>query len=169
MRRAAQFTGAALVAAVLMTGCGSGGGDKDGGKKEAGAPSAAPSSPARGGVPDSKGGSSLDGVYAARSADGPVGLSVHQGKAALYADSGKRACTGTVGVDRKPVTFALTCADGNTDRASGKVERADGKALVVSWANGGKDTFSRTGDASQLPDPAKLGGGGLPAPTKLGG
>ncbi|MCD9144966.1 hypothetical protein [Streptomyces albireticuli] len=168
MRRAAQFTGAALVAAVLMTGCGSGG-DKDGGKKEAGAPSAAPSPPAGDGASGGKGGSALDGVYAARSGDGPVGLSVYQGKAALYADSGKRACTGTVGVDKKPVTFTLTCADGNTDRASGKVDQADGKTLVVSWADGRKDTFSRTGDAAQLPDPAKLGGGGLPAPTKLGG
>ncbi|PNE34828.1 hypothetical protein AF335_08585 [Streptomyces eurocidicus] len=150
-----------------MTGCGSGG-DKDGGKKEAGAPSAS-SSTARDSALDGKGGSSFDGVYAARSGDGPVGLSVYQGKAALYADGGKRACTGTVGVDKKPVAFTLTCADGNTDRASGKVERSDGRTLVVSWAGGRKDTFSRTGDAAQLPDPAKLGGGGLPAPTKLGG
>lgn len=159
MRRTAQFTGAALVAAVLMTGCDSGG-DQDGGKKEAGAPSAS-SSPARGGAPDGKGGSALDGVYAARSGDGPVGLSVYQGKAALYADNGKRACTGTVGVAKKPVAFTLTCADGNTDRASGKVEHSDGKTLVVSWAGGKKDTFSRTGDAARLPEPTKLGGGGL--------
>ncbi|MFI9205226.1 hypothetical protein [Streptomyces sp. NPDC053048] len=169
MREAVQFTGLALVAAVLMTGCGGSGGsgsDKDERAASAsGSPSAATSQRATGGT---GGAGALDGTYAARSDDGPVGLSVHRGKAGLYSNQGKRACTGVVHEDRKPAAFELRCADGNTDRATGTISRPNNDTLVVSWGSGKKDTFTRKADAAPLPDPTRLGGG-LPAPTKLGG
>ncbi|MEU1373423.1 hypothetical protein ABZ442_07145 [Streptomyces triculaminicus] len=161
MRRTAQLAGTAL-AAVLMAGCAGGGGDKADDRTASATPSAAPRPSAATG----KGGP-LDGAYAARSADGPVGLSLYGDKAAVYSDNGKRACVGSFHRDAKPATLALRCADGNTDRAGGKVEPTGDKTLVVTWDSGTKDTFTRTADAAPLPDPTRLGGG-LPAPTKLG-
>ncbi|RLU78188.1 hypothetical protein CTZ27_37810 [Streptomyces griseocarneus] len=149
-----QYTGAALIAAVLMTGCGNGG-DSKGDKEDAGKPSAAPSTAtARPG----SGRGHLDGVYGAHGDDGAIGLSVYQGKAFVYANNGRRVCTGTVAEDAKPMTLALTCADGNKERSAGTVEQAEGTTLVVSWGGGKKDTFTRTADAAPLPSPKKLGG-----------
>ncbi|MGX8909961.1 hypothetical protein ACR820_32845 [Streptomyces netropsis] len=157
MRTAAQCTGAAFIAAVLLTGCG--GGDGDG--KAGGEPSASASKGTSGNSAPAKDGAvgSLDGVYAAApSADGAVGLSLSRGRAALYADGGKRVCTGTFGEGAGPVTLTLTCGDKNTDRTRGTVERPGGKTVVVSWESGKKDTFTRTGPAAELPEPTDLGG-----------
>ncbi|MET9643626.1 hypothetical protein ACFZB6_15050 [Streptomyces syringium] len=156
MRTAAQCTGAAFIAAVLLTGCGGGGDGKAGGE-----PSASASKGASGNSAPAKDGASgsLDGVYAAApSADGAVGLSLSHGRAALYADGGKRVCTGAVGEGAGPVTLTLTCGDGNTDRTRGTVERPGGRTVVVSWESGRKDTFTRTGAAAELPEPTDLGG-----------
>ncbi len=153
MRRAAQYTGVALVATVLISGCGSSGDGKKSDDKPS--TSAAPVAPSD--APAAKGGR-LDGVYGARSADGVIGMSVSQGKAVVYANGGKRACTGTVDEKADPMKIALKCADGNTERTAGTVERADGKTLVVSWGAGKADTFTRTGDPAALPSPVKLGG-----------
>ncbi|MCC3768423.1 hypothetical protein [Streptomyces sp. UNOC14_S4] len=158
MRKAVQYTGAALIAAVLMTGCGSGGGgstsgksDKaDAGKDTAGPPTAT--------ARPSSGRGRLDGVYGAHGDDGAIGLSVYQGKAVVYANNGQRVCTGTVAEEAKPMTLALTCADGNKERSAGTVEQAEGTTLVVSWGGGRKDTFTRTADSAPLPAPKKLGG-----------
>ncbi|MFF5126940.1 hypothetical protein ACFY41_08335 [Streptomyces syringium] len=152
MRTAAQCTGAAFIAAVLLTGCGGGGDGKADDKPSARASGS--STPAGNGASGS-----LDGVYAAApSADGALGLSLTHGRAALYADGGKRVCTGTVGEGAGPVTLTLTCGDGNTDRTRGTVERPGGRTVVVSWESGKKDTFTRTGAAAELPAPTELGG-----------
>ncbi|MGW1074421.1 hypothetical protein [Streptomyces sp. NPDC002537] len=155
MRRAAQCTGVALAATVLMTGCGSGGGDK---ADKPSASASSPQAPGPGEVPAANGGGHLDGVYGARSDDGTIGLSIFQGKAVVYAKNGQRVCTGTVGERAKPVTLALKCADGDTERSAGTVEKSEGKTLVVSWGAGKTDTFARTGDPVPLPSPKKLGG-----------
>ncbi|MFI9271759.1 hypothetical protein ACIGXM_13720 [Kitasatospora sp. NPDC052896] len=173
MHRAAKFTGAALVSAVLISGCSGHGGSGDArpnGQAGTDGPTATSSQPSPAGAPaaGAANGDSLDGVYTARTTDGPVGLFVHRGKAAVYSDNGKRACTGTISQDEAPATLALNCADGNTDRAAGKIAPPSGGSLVVSWDSGKQDTFTRTGDASALPDPAALGGG-LPTPAHLGG
>ncbi|MEV6669146.1 hypothetical protein [Streptomyces sp. NPDC051162] len=153
MRRAAQYTGVALVAAVLMTGCGSGGD-----KKSADEPSASTPSGTGGDSPATGAPGHYDGVYGARSDDGMVGMTITQGKAIVYANNGKRACTGTVDEKDRPAKLALKCADGDTERTAGTVDSSDGKTLVVSWAAGRKDTFTRSGDPVPLPSPKKLGG-----------
>lgn len=152
MRRAARYTGVALVATVLTTGCGSGG------EKSADKPSASTPSQARGDSPATGAAGRYDGVYGARSDDGMIGMTIAQGKAVVYANDGKRACTGTVAEQDRPAKLTLKCADGDTARTAGTVERSDGKTLVVSWAEGKRDTFTKSGDPMPLPSPKKLGG-----------
>lgn len=165
MRKAVQITGAAVFAAVLMTGCSksSDGGDK---KVPATPPAAADSqAPAAGGASSAPAGGttgSVDGAWgAAQSADGAVGLSIHGAKGAVV--NGKHICPGEVNQSAKPVTLTLKCNDGDTTRSQGTIVSSDGKSLTVSWASGRKDTFVKAdgagaaGGAGQLPDLSKIG------------
>ncbi|MEU5420255.1 hypothetical protein ACFY1P_26945 [Streptomyces sp. NPDC001407] len=161
MRKAVQITGAAVIAAVLMTGCSSQSDDKDK-NISATPPASAPAKPADPAAQDPAKGTGVtgpvDGTYAAKIDGTGWGLVVSSTMAAL-AGAG-HVCNGTVDHNAKPPTLTLKCADGDTLRTQGKIVSADGKALVVSWSSGKKDTFLKTekgGAPAGLPDLGKLG------------
>ncbi|WP_431042821.1 hypothetical protein ACQUSR_13560 [Streptomyces sp. P1-3] len=134
MRKAAQITGAALIAAVLVTGCSSSNDDKDDKK-----------SPIAGGqsnAPAGGDGSTASGTYISQAAGSrPVSLVITGDKAAI---AGPHLCQGTYSNNM----LMLQCSDGNTDRTKGKVTVSDGgKTVTVDWdALSENDTFTRTGD-----------------------
>ncbi|MFI1797659.1 hypothetical protein ACH427_09910 [Streptomyces sp. NPDC020379] len=159
MRKAVQITGAAFIAAVLMTGCGSQSDDKD---KSATPPPSAPTKPAGPAAQDPAEGTGVtgpvEGTYAAKIDGTGWGLVISPSMAAL-AGAG-HVCDGTVDHNAKPPTLTLKCADGDTLRTQGEIVSADGKTLVVSWSSGKKDTFLKTekgGAPAGLPDLGKLG------------
>ncbi|MER5786121.1 hypothetical protein ABT104_31055 [Streptomyces mobaraensis] len=159
MRKAAQITGAALIAAVLMTGCSSGSDDKDGKKDEvkparSAEQSAAPGEGAKGDGAEDKLISSPGGVYLAQSAEGPVALTIAAGQAALASDGGKRTCSGTV----SGKSLTLKCSDGGDKRTRGVIEKSDATSMVVFWEGGPKETFTRQSGGAKLPGLPKLGG-----------
>ncbi|MBC2878763.1 MULTISPECIES: hypothetical protein [Streptomyces] len=162
MRKAAQITGAALIAAVLMTGCSSGSDDKDGKKADAkpeqsAGRSAAPGQDgegAKGDGSEDKLISSPGGAYLAQSAEGPVALTIVAGQAALASDGGKRTCSGTV----SGKSLTLTCSDGGDKRTRGLIEKSDATSMVVFWEGGPKETFARQSGGAKLPGLPKLGG-----------
>ncbi|GGT27286.1 hypothetical protein GCM10010271_33790 [Streptomyces kurssanovii] len=135
---------AGLVAALALTGCGSGDSD-DAGKDKATA------SPTEAGG-DSGGGEGrardIEGTWTGLSDGKPVALSVQGSNAAIVADG--HACTGEV-QDTGKQMLSLKCADGNTDRTLGSIESNDGTTLVISWDAGKKDTLKKS-EAGALPD-----------------
>ncbi|UYQ63565.1 hypothetical protein [Streptomyces peucetius] len=148
MRKLVRTTAAAagLVAALALTGCGSGESD------DAGKDTAASASPTETGG-DTGGGESrsrdIEGTWAdTTGSTGPVALSVQQGTATLVAEG--HTCTGEV-QDMGKQMLSLKCADGNTDRTTGAVESNDGTTLVISWDAGKKDTLKKI-DQGELPD-----------------
>ncbi|ALC21757.1 hypothetical protein ACH46N_31275 [Streptomyces pristinaespiralis] len=136
---------AGLVAALALTGCGSGESD-DAGKDKATA------SPTDAGGDSSGGGEGrprdIEGTWTGLSDGKPVALSVQGSNAAIVADG--HACTGEV-QDTGKQMLALKCADGNTDRTMGSIESNDGTTLVISWDAGKKDTLKKS-EAGALPD-----------------
>ncbi|MGW3624378.1 hypothetical protein [Streptomyces sp. NPDC000880] len=141
---------AGLVAALALTGCGSGGG-ADAGKDTK--TSAAPTQAGDGAT----GSGSIEGAWTGVTDGKAVALTVSGKTAAVIADG--HVCTGEVMDHGKPM-LSLKCADGNTDRSMGSIESNDGTTLVVSWGAGAKDTLTKT-------DPAKLPTGlptGIPTP-----
>ncbi|QIP85379.1 hypothetical protein GLX30_16535 [Streptomyces sp. Tu 2975] len=138
---------AGLVAALALTGCGSGDSDSDdAGKDQA---TASPTD-AGGDSGDSGEGRARDieGTWTGLSDGKPVALSVQDSNAAIVADG--HACTGEVQDTGKQI-LALKCADGNTDRTLGSIESNDGTTLVISWDAGKKDTLKKS-EAGALPD-----------------
>ncbi|MGW1076868.1 hypothetical protein [Streptomyces sp. NPDC002537] len=171
MRKAVQITGAALVAAVLMTGCSS---QSDDGDKKAGAtaPAAdqqqkpgdtasAPAAPAGGGTVKA---AELQGGWA-KGKLMDKSLLILSFSRNLVMLSGKTACSGTVVDTAQPVTIDIThCQDGSNEYAKGTVKSVDAKTLTVAWANGKVDTFTKAVGTDGKP------AAGLPgAPGKLGG
>lgn len=174
MRKAVQITGAACIAAVLMTGCSkssdNGGGKKaDGDKATASAQPAAPGSNAPAPDPGSDNktdAAALNGGWAdLKSPDGAVGLYISGTKAAVV--NGAHKCSGGIN-QAKPATLDLSCADGDSKRTHGTVEKVDGSSLTVAWASGAKETFAKAGmpgasggasggQMPQLPDLSKIG------------
>ncbi|MFI0741256.1 hypothetical protein ACH4PU_24735 [Streptomyces sp. NPDC021100] len=162
MRKAAQITGAALIAAVLMTGCSSGSDDKDGKKADAKPEQSAGQSAASGqDGGGAKGDGSEDkligspgGAYLAQSAEGPVALTIVAGQAALASDGGKRTCSGTL----SGKSLTLKCSDGGDKRTRGLIEKSDATSMVVFWEGGPKETFTRQSGGAKLPGLPQLGG-----------
>ncbi|MFI1969431.1 hypothetical protein BLA24_14380 [Streptomyces cinnamoneus] len=168
MRKAVQITGAALIAAVLMTGCSKSSDDKGGDKgKETGA--TAPADPAK----QPSGAPAADKPANVKAADLSGGWS--KGKLSdqsllilSFASntvmlSGKTACSGKVNDTAQPVTLDIThCQDGSTEYGKGTVKSFDGKSLTISWASGKEDTLTKTVGADGKP-------AGLPAglPTNI--
>ncbi|GAA0452583.1 hypothetical protein ACFQ2B_13730 [Streptomyces stramineus] len=149
MRKAVQITGAAIFAAVLMTGCSSEGDDKPSDPKQSTPPAADQQKP--GEKPADTPGSSgpvtpatLNGGWGNKGqlVDKSLLILSFADKTAML--SGKSACAGKVDYDAKPVTLTFNCKDGSTDYAKGTVKSVDGKTLVVSWASGKEDTFTKT-------------------------
>ncbi|MEU3753549.1 hypothetical protein AB0H17_12400 [Streptomyces olivoreticuli] len=164
MRKAVQITGAAIIAAVLMTGCSS---QSDGGKKPGDAtPTAAqpdkPADPAaaKGGnvkAADLKGGWSKGKLM-----DKSLLIMSFSGNMVML--SGKTACSGTVADTAQPATISIThCQDGSTEYTKGTIKRVDAKTLTVAWASGKEDTLTKAVGADGKPAaevpgmPGKLG------------
>ncbi|MDF3293191.1 hypothetical protein [Streptomyces silvisoli] len=147
MRNAARITGAAIVAAVLVSGCGS---SKNDGKQSDATPSATASQAApSASAPVVR----LDGTWAGDNADGVKSLTVVGDKAAI---AGKTVCAGATVVVGGQTLLHLKCADHSTDHANGVVTPgSDGKTLSVNWGSS-TDTFSRTATKPIIPSIDKL-------------
>ncbi|GCD44866.1 hypothetical protein [Streptomyces paromomycinus] len=173
MRKAVQIAGTAAIAALLLSGCGSGGGD---GKRDAAggtgtAPAASPSQTPGGPAGDGSGGdgsgvdgsgtSRLDGAWTATTGDSHLTLVIYRGIASLGlgADTGS-ACQGKVETVGTTV-IALKCMGGHTTRTLGTVTPgADGRTLKVRWKDGPTDDFTKAEGKLKL-----LGMPSLPAGT----
>ncbi|WP_223206083.1 hypothetical protein [Streptomyces xanthii] len=136
---------AAVVAALAVTGCSS---DSGGGKKDRGSDSGSSSSADGGSTGGSSGSAGsvkdTEGIWSATSGGQPVVLVVGGKQASLSTGDG-HLCSGTVSDGAAP-TFVLKCADGSTDRTTGKVESNDGKSMQVSWDGGKTDAFTKSED-----------------------
>ncbi|GGQ28651.1 hypothetical protein [Streptomyces roseolilacinus] len=135
---------AVLVSAVALTACGSNGEvAKPGDGGGSAAPSAGASgSAARVALADA------EGAWLGVTDGKPVTLTISKGGQAVVI-SEAHVCQGTA-KEGDTLTLALTCKDGNTDRASGTIGSADGKQLVVTWDSGKTDTLAKPA-ASGLP------------------
>ncbi|MEV5241257.1 hypothetical protein AB0K89_19425 [Streptomyces cinnamoneus] len=162
MRKAVQITGAAFIAAVLMTGCSksSDGGDKKADTKpSADAPAQTPGGSAKPEAPADEPGK--NNVTAADLAGGWSNGGKLTDKSMLILSfagnqvmlSGKTACSGTVVDNAQPVTINIKhCQDGSTDYATGTIKNFNGKSFTVAWASGKEDKMSKA-----------VGGDGKPA------
>ncbi len=150
MRNAVRITGAAMVAAVLVSGCSS---SSNSGKAKPD-DSAAPSQSAASAAPSASAPVvKLDGTWAGDNADGVKSLTVVGDKAAI---AGKTVCAGAAVVVGGQTLLHLKCADHSTDHANGVVTPdSDGKALSVNWGST-TDKFSRTATKPILPPIDKL-------------
>lgn len=154
MRTSARFAGvaAAAVAALLVGGCSSGS-DDGGDDKAKDTPKAEETKAPDGGGAAKVGADQLEGGWttdANHADDGLRILAVSKGTAML---TGKSTCTGKV----SDAGLALQCKDGNKDFATGQVQSLEGKTLVIKWASGKEDTFTKTPnemptDMGDLPD-----------------
>ncbi|MFH8403248.1 hypothetical protein ACH4FX_00540 [Streptomyces sp. NPDC018019] len=161
MRKAARITGTAVIAALLLSGCGgsSGGSGKgDAADRPGRTPAATPSQTADGGPTDGTG--SLDGAWTARTGDSHLTLVIYRGTASmgLGADTGA-VCQGKI--ERLGSTvIALKCMGGHTTRTLGTVEPgADGRTLTVRWKGGPADRFTKAEGKLKLPGTPSLPAG----------
>ncbi|MFC6067570.1 hypothetical protein [Streptomyces ochraceiscleroticus] len=137
MRKAAQIAGAAAIAAMLLSGCGSSSeGDEE-------------SKPSQSADGADKPASGIDGAWQSKSANGTVTLAVIGESATL--STGKTACQGTV-QDMGTTMLALKCSDGDDTRSMGTVKQT-GDKLTVSWKNGPTEEFTKTEGKVEIPKP----------------
>ncbi|MGW0557101.1 hypothetical protein ACWDZ6_23385 [Streptomyces sp. NPDC002926] len=140
VRRSVAAAGLVAAAALVLSGCGSDGGDDAGKEKASTAPTEA-------GGDAGAGSGNIEGAWAGVTEGKAVSLAVTGTKAVLLADG--HACTGEVS-DMGKQMLSLKCADGNTDRTMGSIESNDGKTLVISWDAGAKDMLIKSA-AGKLP------------------
>lgn len=153
MRATARIMGAALVAAVLVSGCGSshsGAGTTNNENKQATSgtgkkPTAAPAQRlARDG---------MKGTWLSGSGAGPDVLTIVGNKVTI---TGERRCSGRLHRGGE-ASLDLRC-DGRKSRSYGAVVVSpDGRALSVSWDDGREDAFAKTQMPAQLPEISGLG------------
>ncbi|MFF9101416.1 hypothetical protein ACF1AU_12660 [Streptomyces rubrogriseus] len=153
--------GLGLVGALALTAC-TDGGDSDGGGSGEGAggdkTSAAPGASAStdpggdaGGSPSAGAAGELEGSWLATTDGQAVALMVTGDKAALFATGGT-VCSGTTEETSGTRTIRLKCADGSTDRATGKVGTVDATSLTVAWEGElGEETYTRSEGGSLPP------------------
>jgi hypothetical protein len=141
VRTSARYAGAAavLAAALLVSGCGSGG-SEDGPEPERTAGQTTEPAEPTGNADDEAATGGVNGTWSVTGDGKALVLSVNGDQAALL---GETTCTGTADSGAEPVTFALTCTDGSTDRAKGTVKSVDGRSLTVAWESGTTDTFTK--------------------------
>jgi hypothetical protein len=137
VRTSARATGAAvtIAAALLMTGCGSGGdgpSDKGGAEQSSG----------EGGASTLKG-AWISGDLADQ--DNKIMAFVETGNA-VNISTASANCTGTYTPDADPVTVRMVCSKGSGFE-QGTVESVDTKSMTIAWEGGGSDTFSRAENA----------------------
>ncbi|MEU5956732.1 hypothetical protein [Streptomyces sp. NPDC047525] len=143
---------AGLVAALVLTGCSSDGGDgEDSGKdKDKGSSSGSDSGSAgsSGGsdAPDEGGkDGSSEGSWVATADGNPLALVIAGKQATLLGEN--VLCSGTAGGD----AIKLKCVKGDSDRTEGTVESVNGTSMTVSWQGAGQDQFTRT-KGGKLPE-----------------
>ncbi|MEU0658999.1 hypothetical protein [Streptomyces lavendulocolor] len=143
---------AAADAAVLLALTGCGGGPGGAAPRPAGgatpSPAATPAAPP---LPSSSSSTSpyasvppaaagpADGSWVGLTGGKPVSVTVKKGHALVLAEA--HVCQGTAR-GTAPVTLTLTCDDGYTARTKGTASTERGK-LVVTWADGTKDTLTK--------------------------
>ncbi|MGX1853723.1 hypothetical protein OIU91_24405 [Streptomyces sp. NBC_01456] len=154
MRKAAQIAGAAAIAAMLLSGCGSSG-DTGSDSKPSKAPQDAPSTP--GGTGKSAGTGAVEGAWKSGSAGKPLILVISQGTVA-FSNGHQAACLGKVQEMGGMAMAVLKCTDGDTTRTMGTLKPgADGKTLTVDWKNGPTEKFTKSSDGSvKIPDMPQL-------------
>ncbi|MGW7272160.1 hypothetical protein ACWGH5_16715 [Streptomyces sp. NPDC054864] len=142
---------AGLVAALVLTGCSSDGGDGDEGK---GTDKGSAESSAGAGTPDEGADSGADsggedgsseGSWVATADGNPLALVIDGKQATLLGEN--VLCSGTAGGE----TISLKCVKGDSDRTKGTVESVNGTSMTVAWQGAGKDQFTRT-KGGKLPE-----------------
>lgn len=143
---------AGLVAALVLTGCSSDGGDGDEGKDKGSAGSSAGAegsggsdTPGEGGVDSGAEDGGSEGSWVATADGNPLALVIAGKQATLLGEN--VLCSGTAGAE----TIRLKCAKGDSDRTEGTVESVNGTSMTVSWQGAGKDQFTRT-KGGKLPE-----------------
>ncbi|MEV5507753.1 hypothetical protein [Streptomyces orinoci] len=148
MRKAAQITGAAVIAAVLMTGCSK---SSDGGDKKADGSASASAQPAQQ-QPSSQAPAQdkstdfniadLKGAWAKGKLldNSLVIVSISGNYAAVSA--GKEACSGKL-AETRPITMDLKCQPAGGEYSKGTIKRYDGKSITVAWASGKEDVLEK--------------------------
>lgn len=157
MRKAAQIAGAAAIAAMLLSGCGSSGnGGTD--SKPSKTPEAAPSTPGGADKPASP--SAVEGAWKAGSDSSPLVLVITKGTVA-FSNGHKSACLGKAQEMAGMTMVALKCTDGDTTRTTGTLKAgSDGKTLTVNWKNGPTEKYTKSSDGSvKIPDMPELPSG----------
>ncbi|TJZ51930.1 hypothetical protein FCH28_18890 [Streptomyces piniterrae] len=156
MRKATQIAGAAAIAAMLLSGCGSSGGDKE--TPPSKSPESGPSTP--GGADKPANGAAVDGAWEADSSDGKLILAITKGTVAL-SNGTKAACLGKVQEMAGTTMAALKCTNGDDTRTMGTLKPgADGKSLTVDWKNGPTEKYTKSTDGSvKIPDMPELPSG----------
>ncbi|MEU6330262.1 hypothetical protein ABZ851_23730 [Streptomyces sp. NPDC047049] len=157
MRKAAQIAGAAAIAAMLLSGCGSSG-DNGSDSKPSKTPQAAPSTP--GGADKSGGAGSVEGAWKAGTKSSPLILVISKGTVA-FSNGHKAACLGKVQEMAGMTMAAVKCTDKDTTRTMGTLKpAADGKTLTVDWKNGPTEKYTKSSDGSvKVPDMPQLPSG----------
>ncbi|MEU6115506.1 hypothetical protein ABZ840_13395 [Streptomyces sp. NPDC047117] len=140
MRKPAQIAGAAAIAALLLSGCGSSGG----GNESRPSPSESAST---GGGDKAAGG--IDGAWQTEGAHGPVTLAIIGESATLAA--GKTVCQGKV-KDMGTTMLALKCNNGDDTRSMGEVRRI-GNTLSVDWKYGLNEEYQKAKGKVEIPKP----------------
>ncbi|WP_371527991.1 hypothetical protein OG302_19780 [Streptomyces sp. NBC_01283] len=140
---------AGLVAALVLTGCSSDGGDGGDEGKDKGSAGSSAGTPDEGGADSgadsgAKDGSS-EGSWVATADGNPLALVIAGKQATLLGEN--VLCSGTASAE----TIRLKCAKGDSDRTEGTVESVNGTSMTVSWQGAGKDQFTRT-KGGKLPD-----------------
>ncbi|MGW7069536.1 hypothetical protein ACWGII_06805 [Streptomyces sp. NPDC054855] len=148
----------AVVAALLLTGCSSDGGDggdegKDKGSAGTSAGADGSSTPDEGDADagadagsdsGAKDGGS-EGSWVATADGNPLALVIAGKQATLLGEN--VLCSGTADAE----TIRLKCAKGDSARTEGTVESVNGTSMTVAWQGAGKDQFTRT-KGGKLPE-----------------
>ncbi|MGW8553505.1 hypothetical protein [Streptomyces tubercidicus] len=149
MRKAAQIAGAAAIAAMLLSGCGSSGGNDNGNDSK---PSKSPEQPPS--TPDKPAdAAAFEGAWKAGTEKSPLILVIQKGTVA-FSNGHKAACLGKVQEMAGMTMAAVKCTDGDTTRTMGTLKPgADGKTLTVDWKNGPTEKYTKSSDGSvKIPD-----------------
>ncbi|WP_367044001.1 hypothetical protein [Streptomyces sp. Je 1-332] len=146
---------AGLVAALVLTGCSSDGGDGDEGKDKgkgsagssagAGTPDEGADSGAGSGADSGGKDGSFEGSWVTTADGNPLALFIAGKEATLLGE--KVLCSGSAGGE----TISLKCVKGDSDRTKGTVESVNGTSMTVAWQGAGKDQFTRT-KGGKLPE-----------------
>jgi len=156
VRKAAQIAGAAAIAAMLLSGCGSSGGsDKGNDGKPSKSPDHAPSTPDKPADP-----AAFEGAWKAGTEKSPLILVIQKGTVA-FSNGHKAACLGKVQEMAGMTMAAVKCTDKDTTRTMGTLKPgADGKTLTVDWKNGPTEKYTKTSDGSvKIPDMPEMPSG----------